>query len=433
MEKEVSKMGQQLDTVTQNVEKIGVKVDEVIEKLGGVQTKLESISNDFSTVVSIVYLQSSLTNIEQETDFILDCVHTQAEMIRLAAKGQVSPKLLPIGTLKESLKNAAYRYSFKSLFTDKDLWSYYRVIRGFISDQGVATRHRFFKFNIYSFPSFFKNEVVMLKGNMQVLMVSKSHYSCVDEHKMNECVVVSNVTICSHPRFTVKPLFPPYDCCHELVMNATALEMCEFTKHQSSAAVLLLSRAIATFFPEVTRADISCQGDKKISKHLRGTTVFSDTCSLSTRSFYYPGAHVKREEIASLEYRSHRIESPTNLSSLLIPDDFKFDRIDKLVIKDKPWTHHITPHTKTILLLVVSAILAIIMVALFVMTGCKIHKRVRSCPKVTAIATRSTEPEADDEEGTSEVESVKQNIEELKKEVNKKKVSELKIVYTGTY
>ena len=59
---------------------------------------------------------------------------------------------------------------FKSLFTDKEIWRYYGVIQGLLSYVGMiakifmVTGNKFTFYDIYHFPTFRDNEVVMLQG-----------------------------------------------------------------------------------------------------------------------------------------------------------------------------------------------------------------------------------------------------------------------------
>ena len=233
---EVDKQGKQIEVIEQEVKNVTKKVNKIIEDLSTVETRIEEMSADFGTMVSMMYLQQVLANIEQEVNYVIDCVHTQAEMIRDIMKGSISGKLLPVGALEKTLKDAAYRHEFKPLFTGKNIWHYYGVIKGVLSTSGViaqipmATDHRFHLYNIYPFPTFHNGEVQSLKRNNIVFLYSEQHYACLDKHLIDSCVRVLDVSVCVHPRFAVKFLHPPYDCCFELAMNNSDVGVCEFEK-----------------------------------------------------------------------------------------------------------------------------------------------------------------------------------------------------------
>ena len=54
-------------------------VNKAINSMNVVEAKLESISEDFDAIVSLVYIQSR--NIEEGIEFIQECVHFQADAI----------------------------------------------------------------------------------------------------------------------------------------------------------------------------------------------------------------------------------------------------------------------------------------------------------------------------------------------------------------
>ena len=375
LEKVVEEQGQKIENIQQNLENIQEKVNDIIGNLTKVQSSLEKLSQDFDTMVSVVYLQLTLNNIEQETNYIIDCIHTQAELVQDAVQGKVSPKLIPRLTLLNTLKNAAYQWGFKSLFPKENLWNYYAVIEGLLSTKGVvikipmATEYIFQLFNIYPFPSFHDDEVIKLNSNDLILVSSKRYYACVERNLIDSCVRVNNSTICTKPRFAVKFRRPPFDCCYELAMNATNTSMCEFEKATPTASVLLLQMYIAVFAPTPMRADLRCNDGRTHAKSIVGTTLVNGVCSFTTSTFFYPGVSVKMKKLVAPEFRSHRVMTPGNLSYLAIPHGYKYDRIDKLVlIRDNAWVRHFSPSIRFGLTLGLAGLMVVVCVVL----GCLI-------------------------------------------------------------
>ena len=373
LEKEVEEQGQKIDKINQNVADIEVRVNDLVSGLEKVQSKLEVLSQDFNALVNIVYLQTVLRDVEHEANYIIDCVHTQAELVQEAAHGKVSVKLIPLVTLRKTLKNAAFKWGFKPLFTDKDMWNYYTVIEGLLSTTGVvakipmSTDYIFNLFNIYPFPSFHNDDVLKLNSNDLILIYSKRYYSCVEKRLIDSCVRVINKTICVHPRFAVKFLQPQYDCCYELVMNATSVDVCDFHKSTPTAHVLLLQNHIATFFPKSTRADFKCGSSGKTeARVLHGTSLVHGTCAMTTNSFYYPGTSIKMVKLDAPEFRSHKVATPGNLSYLAIPHGYKFKRVERLVlIKDQDaWMRHFSPSVRLGLTLGLACLMLILLAAM---------------------------------------------------------------------
>ena len=363
LEGEVEKQGKKIEELQGEVGILRDKLNEAIENLNKVESNLEKLHTDFDTLVVAVYLGSLLNNIEQEINYIVDCVHTQAQLVRDASNGLVAPKLIPIGTLQDHLKEAAFKHNLKSLFTGKKLWKYYGLMRGVLTDSGViamvpmATDNKFHVYNIYPFPTFHHDRVIRLKANELVLLSNKRFYSCIQARKLDTCKKLPNMTVCLHPRFALRYLQPQYECCYELAMNATNivnLDVCEFEESPPTAAVLLLQTHIATFFPEGSRADIQCQGSKPKSMELRGTTIFRDRCQINTEKFYYHGIQQYHDSLKAPEFKAHHIPTPGNLSYITIPETYSFKKMDKVVfISDNDgFLDLFTPKVRSILLIV---------------------------------------------------------------------------------
>ena len=209
-------------------------------------------------------------------------------------------------------------------------------------------------------------------------MDSKRYCACVDESAIENCVRVINVTVCMEPRFVVGFRQPPFTCCYELVTNGTDMSTCDFEKAPNPASVLLLSRHIATFFSEPTRVDLHCSKEALHTKWLHGSTVFADTCALSTAGFHYEGLNVRHKDLKAPEFVGHRIPTPGNLSYLTIPRQFKFTRVEKLVHfqdgADK-WHHFMSDGVKAGLILGLVGVVLIVVLVLVVWVAVKQRKR----------------------------------------------------------
>lgn len=386
---EVERMGQELEVMNQNVENIQGKVKEVVDGLSQVQSKLEELSSDFDTMVGVAFLQSLLSNIEQDIHFVLECVHTQAELVRDSVRGVVSPKLIPVGKLDSILRKASYKYGFISMFKGKELWSYYGVLRGMPSMTGIvveipmSTKNRFFKYDVNPFPTFHDADVQKWKSSKKILIKSKRYYACLDEYVLDSCVRVWNRTVCSHPRFAVKYSKPPYDCCFELAMNGTDLSMCEFVKHPNAPTLLLLRRYVAVFFPESTRIEVTCQSSPPKAKKMIGTSVVSDGCSLSTKRFFYPGSRVQHDMVKAPEFVAHKMAATSNLSYLLLPEGFKFKKIQQLVVVHRAdaWMRFFPQRTTTILLLVLAGMVVLTLGGILVRACFRRNRRMSTLPR----------------------------------------------------
>ena len=185
LEGEFARQQGEIVSLKQNDEKLAKVLNETVDGLNVVQDALAELSSDFDTLVDIFYLQALLTNIEQDINFYLECVHTQADVIQAAAQGKVVPKLLPLGTLEKSLKDAAYKFHLKPLFSGGSLWDYYGILEGILATTGIvvkipmATDHKFHFYRVSPFPTFYNDHIMMVEEDETNLVYSERYYACI--------------------------------------------------------------------------------------------------------------------------------------------------------------------------------------------------------------------------------------------------------------
>ena len=382
VEKQVRAMGREITTIKQNLDELGEAVNKAINSMNEVEEKLENISEDFDMIVSLVYIQSHLANIEEGIEFIYECIHFQADAIIRAKGGQITPKSLPYGKLVQILAKAALDWQINPIFDSLHLWDYYIVMKAFLSTSGIIIKipmssdFKFESYNIYPFPSYNGEEIVTLDGPAMKFIKSKRYHSCQPKKEV-DCVDVRNVTICDETQFPLKYDAPPYDCCYSLVLNLTHKE-CKFVGNPPEAAIVVLQGIVGAFWAEKTLAMINCPNTPRRTFEAKGTMTFNSDCDLKSGQFFYPGRRIFREKETMKELLpNYKIRMADNISFLAIPDKFKFKRLDNVVLVDTPSMELTDIFTDEIRSIVIVVLFALIMVfaIMIAVVGTRLWKR----------------------------------------------------------
>ena len=265
-----------IEGLTSKAEKQRVKINQIIDQLNEANKHINELIDRSNMQSELHYIAIFINNMHKEVDYMIDEVRHSIDDLSLASKGIVTSNVISMNDMSMVLHEAKLTYHLEPIFNSRTLAYYYTVMEVLFAPSTVilqipmSSEYTFHHFKFIPFPTFHKNETLILsENNTDLLIQDNLHHIAETIHtSFAKCRKVSDLKICPSNLLPLKSSLTYESCLKNLYFAPLTMDsLCTYVEVElTDISVLLEDQKVFVTRTHNSPARIECGEERTVTR-----------------------------------------------------------------------------------------------------------------------------------------------------------------------